>query len=78
MDRTSPGSIERSNENCNPEFKTFCLSTNSTEIKTETAMVVYSRNSWNYMRRITGILDEGKGKAPIVKDPRRCAFITRY
>jgi len=78
MDRTSPGSIDRSNENCNPEFKTFCLSTNSAEIKTGTAMVVYSRNSWNYMTRITGILEEGKGNAPIVKAPRSCKFITRF
>jgi len=33
MDLPSPGSIDRSNENCNPEFKTFCLSTKSTQIE---------------------------------------------
>jgi len=47
MDLPSPGSTDRSNENCNPGFKTYCLNTKSTETETETAMVVYCRISWN-------------------------------
>jgi len=34
MNLPSPGRIDRSKENCNPEFKTFCLSTKSIQIET--------------------------------------------